>query len=171
MSPTLPRLNTTDGVLPNTVFSRYFSLKAGICANCPHLRFGQFGRSAAFATIGRSVLDTIQLVVACRVPTQIFKPIVKWVAVVMTAFHSLRARANKRGQNKRVWLKNLKFIVFPQSQKRAVVKFIGSKHFNFPSFCGANAPMIGHFVKPFVTFNGKPSFHVSPHIGHTGNIP
>lgn len=170
MSPTFPRLNTTDGVFTNAIFSRYFSLKARICTDRPNLRFSQFGRSASFTAIRGAVFGAIQLVVAGRIPAKIANVVIPRIAVIVATLHALRARASKRSQHQSVRLKNFKFVVSPQTQERAVFNFVFSKHFNFSGLCGANTTMIGHFVKPFITSNIKPRFHVSPHMPLMGNI-
>jgi hypothetical protein len=171
MSPALPRLNTTNGVFTNAIFSRYFSLKARICADRPNLCLGQFGRSAAFTTIRSAVFGAIQLIVARRIPTKIANVVIPRIAVIVATLHALWSGANKCGQHQRMRLKNFKFVVFPQSQKRAIIKFVFCKNFNSFGFCGTHSAIVRNFVKTFISFNIKPNFHGSPFMLHMGNIP
>ncbi len=171
VAPSLPRFDATDGVFPNAIFRSNFALKSRIGANSQHLRFSQFGRSALLSTIGGAMFDAIQLIVARRVPAQIFKPVIPWVAVIVAALHSLRSRANKSRQHQRVWTHNFLLAIFPQIHKWPRVINVSGICLNAPSFNGAYAAMIRNFVQPFKPNNSLPVFHKNPLDMTMGMLP
>ena len=171
MTPPFARLDATNGVLPNAIFRRYFSLKSRISADRKHLRFGQLSRSASLSAIRCAVLNAIQLVVAWGVPAQIFKPVVKWVAIVMATLHSLWAWANKRFKHRFMRVNNANFIVSPQTNKWPALLFVMRVSFNFPRPRITNLAFSRYFVQPLVPDNRTPNFHKFSHSLLMGILP
>ena len=171
VAPSLPRFDATNGVFPNTILRSNFALKPRIGTNSQYLRLGQFRRSASLSAIRGAMFNAIQLIVARGVPTQIFKAVIPRVTVVMTALHSLRARANKSRQHQRVWAHNFLFAIFPQIHKWPRVIDVFGICLNSPSFNGTYAAMIRNLVQPLKSNNGFPVFHKNP-LGMTmGMLP
>lgn len=169
--PSLPRFNATNGVLFDAIFRSNFALKPRIGANSQHLCLGQLGRSASLSAIGGAVLDAIQLIIARRVPTQVFKPIVKRIAVVVASLHARWAWANKSLKHRFVRVNNANFVATPKPDKRSAFLSVMRVRFNFASTHISNSPSIRNFVQPLITNYRFPSFHTASHASHMGMLP
>ena len=170
MTPSFSSFNATNGVLLNAVVGCNFALQSIIGKDCVNLRFGQFGRRTTLATIGGAMLNTIQLIVARGIPSQVFKAIVPRIAVVVTALHALWPRPDKSSQHKRMRAHNLLFSCFPQIHERARIVNVARIRFNFLRFCRTNLSKIRNFVQAFKSNDRFPVFHVDPHSATIGMI-
>ncbi len=170
MAPSLARLDAADCAIADSVFGGDDLLLARVGADSKNLRLGKFCRRATLPAIASAVLDAVKLIVSGRIPSQVFKSVVPRIAVVVAAFHPLRARTNKGSHHKRMRLKNLDSVVSPKPDKWAIALLV--KRVNLVK-ARARVPQptaIRHLVKTFVPNNGLPVFHDSPHMWHTGSI-
>ncbi len=171
VTPSFPRLDAADGVFSDTIFRSNFALKPRIGANNQHLRFGQLGRSALLSAIGGAMFNAIQLIVARCVPAQIFKAIIKGIAIVVASLHAWRPWADKSLKHRLMRINDAKFVFSPQSDKRAAFLPIMRVRLNFARTRIANTPSIRNLIQPFVTNNVFPRFHTSSHLAHMGMLP
>ncbi len=171
VAPSLPRFDAADGVFSDTIFRSNFALKPRIGANSQYLRLGQFRRSASLSAIGGAMFNAIQLIVARCVPTQIFKAIIKGIAIVVASLHAWWPRADKSLKHRFVRINDAKFVVSPQPDKRATFLPIMRVRLNFAGTHIANTPSIRNLVHPFVTNNVFPRFHTSSHLSYMGMLP
>ena len=117
------------------------------------------------------MFNTIKLVIARGIPTQIFQTIVPRIAVIVAALHSLWAWANKRGQHQCVWAHNSLFVVFPKIHKGPrIINMLGISLYA-PRFDGAYAAMIRNFVQTFKSNGRFPVFHKNSHGMTIGILP
>ena len=170
MTPSLTRLDAADCAIADSVFCGDDLLLARVGTDGKNLRFGKFCRRATLPAIASAMLDAVKLIVASRIPSQVFKSVVPRIAVVVAAFHPVWAWANKGSQHKRMRLKNLNAVVSPKPDKWAITLLV--KRVNLVE-TRARVPQptaIRHLVKTFVPNNRFPVFHNFPHMWHTGSI-
>ena len=170
MTPSLARLDAADCAIADSVFGGDDLLLARVGTDGKNLRLGKFCRRATLPAIASAVLDAVKLIVSGRIPSQVFKSVVPRIAVVVAAFHPLRARANKGSQHKRMRLENLDAVVSPKADKWAVLLLIERVNL-FAARARVSQPTaIRHLVKTFVPNNRFPVFHDFPHMWNTGSI-
>lgn len=170
MSPSFARFNATNGVLKNAIFSGNNPLKSRVCKDGADLRLGQFGRSASFASVRRSMFGAIQLVIARCIPAQIAQMVVPRVSIIVAPFHSLWPQSNKSLKNRFVRVNSANLVIFPKPHKWAAFLFVMRKFFQFACLCGAYLPMIRNLVKAFITNDTFPNFHINPRALDIGMI-
>lgn len=102
MLPGLSVDDAVDGELGDAVLESQEtrSLFCKIRTYGQHVLLSKFCRRVLFALGHSAMTTTIIEVVRMRVPSQIVKAVVCGIAVVMTGFHPVRARANERIEDK-----------------------------------------------------------------------
>ncbi len=171
VAPPLPRFDATNGVFLNAIIRSNFTLKPRIGTNSQHLRFGQFSRSASLPSVGGAMFNAIQLIVARSIPSQVFKPIVKRIAIVVASLHARWAWANKSLQHRFVRVNNANFVVTPKPNKRPTFLPVMRIRLNFARTHITNTSSIRNLVQPLITNYRFPNFHTSSHLAHMGMLP
>ncbi len=111
-------------------------------ANGNDFCFREFAERMPFATIACSMPDTIFSVIFSSSPTKIGQAVVVWIAVVMTALHSFRARTDESSKYEGMNQENTRSAFFVQSNG-AVAKLVSY----FPTSARLQA-------MPFITYDG-----------------
>ena len=162
MRPTFTRLYPADDAVSHTVFGGYFFLQTSICAYFENLSRGKFCSGALFSTVGRSMLCAISLICGRRVPSEIGKPIVGRVAVVVASLMAAWWWATKCEQHEPTNPASLVDVVLPKQKHVPPIFFIHRGFLDAPRFGSAHSASIGHLVDALKANDMLPLFHKRP---------
>ena len=159
MRPSFSSFYTTNGTSFNVVINGYFTLKTIVFSNFINLLLCQFCCAATFSAICRTVLNFICMIVFWRIPTKVFKTIVRYIAVIMTCFFFVRTRTNKSRKNQSVNSKHFLSVLLPKKNKWTRVAFQNSNFFQPFSFYNPYPANIRNFIYSFISGYWHPMFH------------
>lgn len=160
MRPSHTGFNATDMVLQNTIFFSNNSLKSIVGANGCNLDFCKLRVSASLSTVGSSVFHSVCNIIFVRVPSQIIDGVIRGIAIIMAAFQSIWAGANKGSQNQRRNAKVFAFVLFPEKQAMSLRFWVISWLFWRARKCISDIPKIRNLVVSFIPRDAFPSFHM-----------
>lgn len=181
-------INTVDNVCHMPAGNREISgdIFVAIATFCPSpnvvdLRFCELFYRTVLATIMCAVNEFVFKIPGSGVVTQIYDVIIAGVSVIVAAVHSIRPRANKRRQNKKVNVSSFTASVLIKinnlafNSVRSLAKNFTALPLKFNALCvcchtvnASNITKVGDFIKPLVARNRLPRF---VHVATPSNAP
>lgn len=155
--PPNPGFDARYCALPHAIVRRDVLLHARIKSNGADLIERQLAAPAAFAAVRRAVNDFVGMIVDACIPAKIIQNVVRRVAVVVTAFHAVRARASKGKQYQSVDLRAFLLVIPPQLHMSAPIA--NGDDFHRPSAHISDATKIRNVVVALEPGDLFPVFH------------
>ena len=158
MRPTDTRFYSGNLTGANAIVSRNVFLWPRVFEYFDNLFFGQLRGGTLFATIRRSVLNAVPLVIGCCVPSKIRQFIIERITVIVAAFLPNARKSMKCKKNDSSDAAKFVFIFFPQQNRRSPIFFVYGWLFYLPGFYRANSAKIRDFIKFHEISDAHPNF-------------
>ena len=162
MCPALAGFDARYGARKNAIFISNDALQSAVCADSKYLSRSKLRCGASFASIGSSVGRAVSLISGRGIPSQIAKHVICGVAVIMAALMPCHGRPNKSEKNEAVNFHHPAFVVLPEKNTEATVKFPRLRNLQVSSPNIHDAAMVRDRIKRFVSDNVAPRFHHVP---------